>query len=271
MAVQKRTFYDSGSITMTANLQPQREVTVEAYGDIRAFIIEITQSTTGSLTTASKRSYAVDSININDKTGVPIWSGVRGRDLAMLHLYGNNGNSISETDTSSSSGTDTYYVPFRVDLSAQPAKMVVNIAPYSDMAASGATGGTVQVAISAVYDDSSEDNSVERIHRIQKSLSSGTNSYGPDLLRGRKVFQTYFKVGTESNLTNVSFSSDGRVELDQFTRGQIIGFENAALIDGHQTGIFQLYHTPYAVSEKSRLDFQGGGSDTVQLFLRMRD
>ena len=266
-----RTIFDSGTVAMSTSIQPQSEKIVPNHGDIKGFTIQVTNDTTGTLTGAKVLVAALDSIDLFDKDSAPLWSKVRGTDIKTLYLYGNRGKNISETTTSSTSATDLYFIPFRVDGSRQSMRLIVNLAAYSAMATSGATAGNARVIIGAIYDDDASDKRTERLFRVQKSGASGSNSYAPDIVKSRAITATYFKIGTESNLTDVTFSRDGSLELQNFSLNQLKAAENALLESGHQSGIFQLYHSAYRWDAKTVLDFTLGGSDTVDLFFRTEE
>ncbi len=270
MPVVKRLIYDSGTKAMAASPSQLDLITMPDHGDLKAVSLQVTQDTAGTLSANAKLVRAIEGLRITDKGGNPITQNIRGIDLRELMFFGNGGRDISEQDTNNSTRTDLYYIPIRVDSSVYPVKVQFELAAYSSMA-TGATSGNARFVLNGWYADDPNDKRTERIWRIQKSGAVGTNRYAPDLPRGKQVTATYFQITTEGNLTNVTFTRDGSVEIKEVTVNDFKAINNAVLLDQHKTGFFNLFHTPYQINENTELTFEHSGTDTDQIFLRLLD
>jgi hypothetical protein len=263
----KNQVVETKTVTMSTSEQPQNEVQIPVYGDIAAVEVTLAQLTTGTLTTAKTLDYSVKGLVVKDRSGVLLMQNIRGVDLLFLERYRNIGRSRTIATTSSSSQTEQFYIPLNVEAKDQEAKMQISISPYSDMAASGATGGTVTYTTSVWYYTVSESVKTEKIQRITKSVVSGANTFGNDLPKNLEVSNLLFKIGTESNITNVTFTGDGNKEMDSVTMPHLIGIDNAKLVSGHVTGEFALYNAPFFSTAATRFDIVGAGSDTMEIFV----
>lgn len=257
----------SKTVSMSASAQAQDEVTIPVYGDIRGFLIVMTQSTTGTLTGANTIEKAIRDLSVIDASGDQLLQGIRGQDLLFLERYLNKGNNRTIPTTSSTSATETFWLPLNVEKKDQHAKIQLTVAPYSDMATSGATGGSITYKLVAMYDDPSPETQTEKIQRITKSVSSGVNTLGVNLPYSALINSLLFTVGTEANITDIKFSGDGSKELDGVTVEQLTALDDALLNDGHVSTQFSLYNSPFVSSPATVLDFNMSSSDTLQLFV----
>ena len=260
------------SIAMSASSAPQSEVDIPNQGDVIGLNFELTQSTTGTLTGANTLDFSIENISVKDKFGNPIWQNVRGRDLneieGLTSFYVNGkGIFTSVATTSGSSQTRRYHVPFRIDRAMFPCKIQITVAPFGSMATSGATGGTVSLRVDAVYKDESANNTTDRILRLSQAIVSGTNRFGPNLPKGRVISHMAVQAGTESNVSKITFSRDGSFEISDFTSAVWTALDQDLFNSGHQSGLINLYNSPYVASEQSILDVEGAGSDTLQWFI----
>ena len=264
------------SLAMSSASAPQTEVDILNFGDLIGLNIELTQSTTGTLTGANTIDFAIESMSIKDRLGNPIWQNVRGRDLNEFELlngfYVNNkGINTSVSTTSSTAATRRYHIPFRIDAAMFTAKFQMTIAPFSAMATSGATGGTVSVRVSAIYRNEAANDVTDRLLRLTQSVVSGTNRFAPNLPKGRLINHLAFTIGTESNLTRVTFSSDGSAEISDFTIAEAIALDQNLFNSGHVTGIINLYNSPFVSTDVTIYDIEASGSDTLQHLIMLSE
>lgn len=267
--VRTRVIQSLSSIALSASASPQSEVDIPIQGDLVGVIVELTASATGTLTTPGTIDNALQSINIKDRFGNPIWQSIRGIDLnefEFLQSWNVNQRGINTAvaTTSGSSQTRRYWIPFRIDTAMFPCKLNMTLAPFSAMAASGATGGTVSVIVTGVFKDNAANNYTDRFVRLTQTIVSGTNRFAPNLPKGRIINNLAFTVGTESNVSNVTFSRDGSLELSQVTVGQLTALDQDLFISGHVTGVENLYNSAFLSTENTQLDVEGAGSDTLQ-------
>lgn len=272
----ERVVQSLSSLAMSASAAPQTEVEIPNQGDLVGLVFILTQVSTGTLVTPNPTSYAIQDISIKDKKGNPIWQNIRGQDLVRLKFWHGqhvNGKGINtaETNSSTSSATTYYYVPLRVDTVDQPVRYQATIAPFSAMAASGTTGGTVSFECTVLYKDEAANNTTDRDIRLTQSVVSGTNRFAPNLPRGRIVNNLNFTIGTESNLTTIVFSRDGSAELTDLTAARMIALDQDIYNSGHVTGRFDLYNSPFVTTENTLLDVTASGSDTVTWFVRISE
>jgi hypothetical protein len=266
----KRTFLDSGTVNLTTGTQQQQIIELPNEGDLKEFLIEVAATAAGTLTGANKLSEVIDSIKITDRNGDPVFSNVKGKHLKTRHFFGNL-KAITESTVSASTQTDTYSIPIRVDQSRYPVFVQITFAAYSALATSGATAGTGRVRVTGMYLDDPNDRRTERWFIRTKSLASGVQNIAPDIIKDTKILATYLQFATEADLTDVTFSRDGALELDQWTVTQFTGFDNAKTISGHQTGLFSLYHDPYVATAKTRFDMNMSSSEDVDFHFFSED
>lgn len=257
------------SLAMSAASSPQTEVDVPNFGDLIGLNIELTQISTGTLVTPNTIDFAIESMSIKDRLGNPIWQNIRGRDLNEFELlngfYVNNkGINTAVATSSTSSATRRYHIPFRIDGAMYPVKFQMTIAPFSAMAASGTTGGTVSVRVSAIYRNESANDVTDRLLRLTQAVVSGTNRFAPNLPKGRLINHLAFSIGTESNLTRVTFSSDGSAEISDFTISEAVALDQNLFNSGHVTGIINIYNSPFVSTDVTIYDIEASGSDTLQ-------
>lgn len=264
------------SLAMSSSSAPQSEVDISPQGDVVGLNFELTQATTGTLTGANTIDFAIENISIKDRFGNPIWANVRGRDLneieGLMSFYVNNkGIFTSVATTSSSNQTRRYHIPMRIDKAQFPCKIQITVAPFSAMATSGATAGTVSLRVDAVYKDESANDITDRIMRLSQAIVSGTNRFGPNLPKGRIIAHLALQAGTESNVSKITLSRDGRLEISDYTSASWTAMDQDLFNSGHQSGLVNVYNAPFVASESTIYDIEGAGSDTLQHFIFMSE
>lgn len=259
------------SISMGASASPQAEIDIPNYGDVIALELILTQLTTGTLVGPVPMERAIQQISIKDKSGKPIWSSIRGRDLKIFDRLLNVGNNRAVPNTSNSSQTYRWFIPCDIEQKDQVARLQATIAAFSDMATSGATGGTVTLDVIAWYQDQTQIAFTTRFMRISQSIVSGLNRFGPNLPKNITIQHLLFAVGTEANITDITFSEDGNAELQEVRPSDLTGIDAVRLTDGHVTGEFSLFNSPFVATDKTILDVDGAGSDTVEWYLIIAD
>jgi len=268
--IKKATVQALSSISMSASASPQAEIDIPTYGDILGFEVVLTQLTAGTLTDANSVDYAIQGIAIKDRSGRPILSKIRGKDLPQLDRMLNIGRSRTVPDTANSANTHRFFLPCNIEKKDQTSRLQLTLAPYSDMA-TGATGGTVSIDVIAWYVDQSNIDTTQRIFRISQSIDSGLKRFGPSLPKGVVIQHLLFKVGTESNITDITFSADGKAELQDVRPTDLQAIEDVRLSDGHVTGQFTMLNTPFVSTDRTILDVTGAGSDTIEWFIIVAD
>lgn len=265
--LRRETIQSVSNISLTTSTNPQSQTDIPVRGDMVALQVKVTASATGTLTGANAIVNALDSVNIVDRANRPILSKIRGSDLPFMSRYLNIGRSRTPATISGSSQTHSVLIPLNIEIEAMPARIQAVLAPYSALASSGATGGSVSLEFIAYYADESTLNTTDRIARLTQSIGSGTNRFAPNLPKGEVISDLLFKIGSESNINNVDFSADGRSELSRITPDDLSLIDDERLVSGHVTGEFSLYATPFVSDTLTILDVQGSGSDTLEWFV----
>lgn len=257
---------ESKTISMTSAVQAQSEVQIPNYGDIAAIGLTISQSTTGTLSSANTLDHAIAGLTIKDKSGTQLMQGIIGTDLLMLERFRNKGVNRTIATTSGSAQTETFFIPLNIEISEQEIRAQVSIAPYSDMATSGATGGSITYSLVVYYYGKTEKTYTEKIQKFAKTANIGINTFGTDLPKNILITDILFKC-TEGYLTSIRFSSDGSKELDSVSVAHLTSIDNAILVSGHVTGQLKLYNAPFKSSSASALDFTNGTADTITFYI----
>ena len=269
MGIRTRTVKTWSSVSLTSSSQTESTETVQPLGDIIGFQFDLTAKAAGTLTGANTLLAAIDTVTITDGSGQTIFDGT-GEDLARAGLWlSRGGKYVSPSTITTSDQTWNAQLNLPIKLSDQNVKVQVSFAPYSDLAASGANGGTVSLTLRAIYDSLGKDARTMRMYKVASSVASGDNALGSQLPNVGNVGVMAFTVGTESNISNFSLSYDGTVtDISKASTLYVEEWENDIYISGHQTGLFELPIKPFSVSPaKTRFDFSMSGSDTITTYL----
>ncbi|MBS3087004.1 hypothetical protein J4226_00230 [Candidatus Pacearchaeota archaeon] len=263
-----RTLVQYSSVSLDNNAQAQSSLVIPTLADVIGIDWDLTVNAAGTLVGAKTVENAIQRMVISDRNGKPVMD-VAGSDLPLLSLLLSPNGSYSTPDTATQN-TDKYYrdvLGITAVLANQPLSIQITFAPYSALATSGATGAIVNLTINIWYGSNLGD-ATTRIYKRTMSVVSGDNFVGKNLVNGVNTHILAFKIGSESNLSSVTFSSNG--DMDDFSRllpQQIINLENDIYRDKHQTGIFKLFVEPFKVeTQNTRLDFSSTGSDTVSVY-----
>ncbi|MCK4997147.1 hypothetical protein KAS08_02490 [Candidatus Pacearchaeota archaeon] len=263
-----RTLMQYSSVSLSANAQVQSTQVIPTLADVTGIDWDLKVNVAGTLTGAKTVENAIQRLVISDRNGKPVMD-VAGTDLPLLSLLLSPNGSYSTPETATES-TDKYYrdvLGITAVLANQPLSMQITFAPFSALATSGATGATVDLTMNVWY-GSNLGNETTRIYKRNVSVTEGDNFEGINLVNGVDVNTLAFKIGSESNLTGITFSSNGNMDdLSKMPLQQIRNLENDVYRDGHQTGIFNLFVTPFKVAtQNTRLDFDASGSDTISIY-----
>ncbi len=255
------------SVSLTASTQTQTQVVIDpSFGDVVGLAVNLNVEAAGTLTSPTPVTRAISQFVVTDNQGKTLFQ-LQGRDLDKVAFL----LSPSGTYTSAGNNSSSAYVywdaviPINISVKHQPAKAIVTFAPYSALASSGATGGTLNLSVDVVY--GSSNGFTNAINVAQVTLSSGTNSYSSQLANMNTTLFG-FSVGTESNINYVNFSPDGKVDVySSQTLQTFIDLDNEFTQSGHETGIFNLYVGPFAYNTaSSRFVVNGAGSDTIYVY-----
>lgn len=271
--IRKEVIQTLGSVNQGGSSATQTEEDIPTRGDIIGISIQLTQTTTGTLTTPVTIEKAIENLTIKDVSGRLIWSKMRGQDLTIIDRYLNIGNSRTvPTATDATAKAHSWFIPLGIEKKDQKARMQVTIAPFSAMAASGATAGVVSIKIVAWYADESKIPFTQRFQRITETLNSGLNRYAPDLPKNVPITNIFLKFNSaESNLSELDFTADGNTELRDMTAKDLTVLDDVVLTDGHVSDEFSLYNVPFVATSKTIFDVTGSGSDTVEMIVLTAD
>lgn len=269
MTIRARKVKNWSSVSLTTSSQTQSTEIVQPLGDIIGFQWDLTAVATGTLSSANTLLSAIESVVITDGQGRTLFDGV-GEDLARVGLWVSKGGKyVTPATISTTSQSWTAQINFPVKLADQNVKVQVTFAPYSDLASSGATGGTVSLTLRAIYGVLRDKAQTMRMYKSTQSVSSGDNSLGSQLPTVSNVNAMAFTVGTEGNITDISLSYDGSVtDISKVGVNYLKDAENDIYISGHQTGMFEFPITPFDVdASKTQLNFNMSSSDTIVIYL----
>lgn len=260
------------AFTMTGSNQNGSVHTIPQQGDITGFFVNISLESTGTLSTPKTADVAVAGINIYDKQGNAITTGVIGTDLSKLQYWVSGNKTTPSTVSSSSVTSDNYVLPIQVAAIDQAASIQYIAAAYSALASSGATGGTLTVTTVPYYNYGGAAQTqwpakTSYLSHQALSIVSGTNTFGPNLNKGRVLYNLTATMTTESNLTSVTVEPTGGSALEQLTFYDFIAFDQVTYpTSGHQTGYMDMNITPFVVTDQTQFNLIGAGSDTLQLY-----
>jgi hypothetical protein len=255
------------SVSMGTSDLAQSQVIIEPLGDITALEFRITQSTTGTLTGPRPIETAIKSIVVVDRAGKPILD-IKGTDLPKLDFWTNGVGSYNPSvNTSSTPQIKTWVIALPIKLEDQPAKLQVVFAPYTDMASSGATGGSVALRITAWYGVAPY---TLRIYKRDLSLSAGDNNLGINLVDGKDILPNglTLDVASEATINHITFSSDGRMdERAKLPLAELIEIERIVYKNGHITGLINLFVAPFRTDiSRTKLTINASASTTVTVW-----
>jgi len=265
--IRIRTVQTLSAKAMTASEATQDAVDIPSQGDILGFEFVLTQSTEGTLTGAKTIANAIKNLSIKDVRGQAIWSKIRGIDLSLFSRYMNIGRNRTIATSANSANTHRWFVPCNIEMKHMTARLETTIAPYSDMATSGATGGSFTLEVKAWYMDETQIDFTQRFSRRTLDIISGSKSFAAILPKSKFVQNMLFTIGTESNISSINFSENGDTELSDLKLAGLITLDDERLVDGHVTGEFSLYNSSFTPTDLTQFDVEGAGSDSMQLFL----
>lgn len=271
--VRKAVIQSLSSVNLGTASSPQTETDIPVRGDLAFLEVVLTGSLTGTLSGAADMSYLLSNIAVKDKAGRSILSSIRGKDLELLDFFLNRGRQKTYPNVSNSAQTVRYILPLNVEVKDMTARIQATLEAYNstNLASSGATGGTVSLDIIGWYMDDTDLKFTQRIYRLSQSVVSGLNRFAPNLPKDVVILYLLLSIGTESNLTNITFSANGAAELDQVRVTDLTGVDDVVYTSGHQTGLFSLYNSAFKSDTNTILDVTAGGSDTIQWYTVIAD
>lgn len=260
----------SQTTTMTAASQVGAQLEIPANGDLAGLLAQLTVTATGTLTTPTKTTAAVTGISMSDKSGVAVWDGLNGTDLKYLQFWlGLRGKFQTMTDNTTAGATNTLEVPCMVDSAQLPLKLTPTIGAFSTLAASGATGGTVTLALIPIYRDGITT-TTNRVRKISTGVIAGTTGLNSSLPRDRRILALGVAY-TSTYLTSVTLSRDGSPEILSYDLNSIKAHEYERFTDGTQAGFVLLEPFPIDVTDKTVLDWVSTTADTISIYEFMQD
>ncbi len=260
-----RTIAQYSSVSLTASAQVQNTFYVPPVNNVTGLDINLSVTSVGTLVTPTPVINAISRLVVMDKSGQNIMD-LSGSDLAKVALLlSPRGAYVTPAVNATTAVTWNCIIPITASLSEQPLSVQVTFAPFSALAASGATGGTITLTLNAWFGSALN---TTRIYKKSVSVLSGDNSEGIALVNGKSTSILGFSIGTEANLTDVTFSATGAVDdYNKLLPQQIIDLENEVYQDNHQTGLFNLFVTPFnADITNTRLVFNCSSTDTINLY-----
>jgi len=257
--------YSSVSLSTSATQESQVIVPVVKGLDIIGFDLQLSVTATGTLSSAKNVLYAIQRLAIVDKSGSPVMD-VAGSDLNKLVYWLSPRGTYQTPATSTQNTAETFESRLNLPIkyADQVAYVQVTFAPYSALATSGCTGATVSLGMGAYYGMAQK---TMRIYKSANSVSSGVNHLGFNLQDGVTAVIMGWTVGTESYVTDVIFSRFGDIDDYSAIVPQTFINIDTETVSGHETGMFNLYVSPFVISKSNtKLDFNMSSSDTVTVY-----
>lgn len=263
---KSRTPVQYSAVSLSANSQAQGSQIISTVADVTGIDLNLSVTAAGTLVGAKPVTNAIQRLVVADRNGKLLMD-VAGTDLPFIAMLLNQRGAYDTpavaVDATAVKWNDVLGIT--APLSVQPLYFQVTFAPYSALATSGCTGATVSLTVNVWYGSTAN---TTRIYKKSVSVVSGSNEEGVNLVNGANTQIMGFSIITESNLSSVTFSSDGKI--DDYSRifpQQIIDLENDVYRDKHQTGMFNLFVAPFVASiQNTRLTFEASGSDTVNIY-----
>lgn len=265
-----RTIKEYSAVALSTSDQTQNTENIIPLNDISEVDLELTVGGAGTPTSPQSILKAIKRFNIVDAQGTNVID-VAGTDLdkiyqvlTSLNYGGQRGHYVTIPTYTNANQTIAMTLPLPIKLENQPAKLQITLAPYSDLA-SGLTGGTVTLKVRTWY---GAIQTGIRVYKKTVSIVSGDNSLGINLVNMKDTVAMALTVGTESNINNVSFSTDG--QMDDYSKMPLQFFidqEKQELVSGHTTGLVNLFVDRFVSNiTMTRLDINAAGSDTVNVY-----
>jgi len=257
----------SYSITASTSDQVQSTQVIEPLGDIVALQFDLSVVLSGTPSGAQPITKAIKRIALTDRNGIVIMD-IAGTDLDKLEYWLMGGE--YKYTTIPTAGTTTQSVSIKLNLpiklSEQPAKIQITFAPYTDLATSGATGGTYTLKVRVWYGTALQ---TLRVYKRSVSLASGDNALGYQLPDGVNTQIFGFVVSSESAINYITFSADGTIDhYAKITLNDLAKIENQVFDSGHITGIFNMFVAPFKTDiSKTRFTVNANASATMDIYL----
>ncbi len=284
-----------GTITFTANNQPQQQVPLPNYGDLKGLDFQVTVATTIGSGTSRKISsmYFLHGIALRDKNQQPIINAGEGYDIPFetfmlskkLGRASAKGRYPTIANAGDTGGTAMVYVPCRVASADQPAVLDLTIGNTGDVLSTvGSASSTITVAVYGIWEDAALTTQGQaalptmRIEAIPKIMVTGAGDNTVDMMSqlSREIIDTgvlsvgTYAVGADADFTAFTLAPNGGAGLDAIDSQNVIDEENLDTYSGHQTGFYSLGHQPYVVTTLTKFIVTGLISKVLRLYL-MRD
>jgi hypothetical protein len=262
---------DTGSVTLTTATQNQTEAKAAILGDITSMLLVITNSTTGTLTGAKTLPNAVNLCTISDSNH-NVLATFPGSEIPYLSfLTSPRGTFQAGSTVSSTSTTNQWEIALPWKQLISPIYFKLTIEAYSNLATSGATGGSTEVVTNVYYEDDPTITANILSHKLilfDKAVVSGSNDISSQLTQAVSMVQIAERMtsGTDTNFTNTTLREDGATVLESITLAALTERDAIATVSGHQAGFFILPHSPFVPDGATQLLIQASGSDTARIY-----
>ncbi len=153
-----------------------------------------------------------------------------------------------------------------ISLKDQPLYISGNFAPYSALAASGATGGQAELKLEVLVDESAAQLVTQRIKVYNSAGIVGDNTIQEKLDTSRNTNALVIYVTADSNLNYVTFRANKEVEIEQVSAGSLIAEDQYLTVSGHQAGLFNLRVTPFVANASTYFDINLASAVTIRVY-----
>ena len=261
--------YDTGLVNLSASTQNMPERAAQVLGHVVGMRITLKNvSAAGTLTTPAAITAAVNVLEVDDSAHSPLFS-IAGSDIPILgFVLSPRGTYVSPLTVSNSDQSQSWVIQFPVAVARQPLYIKGTWNAYSALAASGATGGTAELVIDLMVDDSpvAQRLGTYRLRKWSASGIAGDNILQEKLDTSAQTIGLVANVGADSNLTWITFYAQVAPEINQMTPDAFASEDAIYTVSGHQSGIEILRVSPFIANAATYFDVNLASATTITVY-----
>jgi hypothetical protein len=259
--------YSNESLDAAANpLSPQ---IANVYGNLSGFDFQLTVSASGTLVSPNNILSALQEIEVDDANSQPIYQ-LDNLDLPNLaYMQSSLGKTFVIPTVSTSSASVDFFLPWTMKVADQPLTLKVTLAGYGALASSGATGGTVSLAVRGAYNQFTGAYPTLRMLKARvPNLAVGDNELQKYLASNVIVssLSLFDEGSTDANTNYITFRPSGAVDIEKIQPSNIIALENANTVSGHIAGLYPLPEQAYQNNPATYLSVNLINSTTYRIY-----
>ena len=288
-----KTSFNSESKTLTASTQQFDSKKVNVYGHISSILLKFTATITkgtGTIDTTKSPLNAVGQIVIRDKNSRPIIDEDASRLPIVRKILScsdspawqtfkkgeyNAGTALTDVATAQ---THEMEIPIDINLEDQPISIEWTANALSSILSTVGTASAtcqLEVAVTSIVPVGESANLATRETRRIYSFTSGAIATEQELQgnlpTGITIDNITLGVTTDSNLTDVTIKPTGKnIGIDRVARTILQEKEERGFLDGHTTGYYTLFISPFVVGDSTLFKINPSTSFTPRIFVTHR-